>query len=739
MTPLIETVTTKPNRITTTDKDTNPQYHSNYAKFCIGATNSVLHNEWVKKIYINKQFYKGEQWFVDEDIEGFLKDDTGQSRNRIEVVHNVVRPMVEQYRGNAIRMSINVTAKSMSIKSVNRRELKLGEQLFYTDMANEIDSYSLFLRKRYNVGKDKDETRQIFDNLYVDTYAEDVTELVREIARRNQFPSLQVPLAENLAFSGLGILEGFEYAGDLRYEVVPSEMFIWDRQSRRNDLQDSDFMGKLQYMLPTDVYEGWPDLGKENMDAIENYISSAQQRMSEFRIQGELSTRIPVYHIYWRDSDTYQYGYVMDEWNYPYLTRINFIYPGEDNPRYTDADLIAPPRSQRNDKLFRNGKKKRNLKVDTLRYCILIPSDILGQASSGADYSDVILDYGIYPYQDTELEDATNVKFPFKCQTWAYVDGEVLSPIDDVINPQRFINRIMSATESQINNSGGTNIVYDKDAVDAQDGEDEIMRNVAQGKPINLRTKGRGVPNTLGIYDATPKQGTYAMFNIIGTLKGLIQDTTGVNEALKGESTGSDQLVGVTEILLQRGSLMQEPFYYALSEIFMQAHQYTANVGKRIYIENERELAIMVGDDGVKVLKMSKGLKDEDFRVYVVRENVDSVLITQGNQELMTFKQLGMIDEKIFANLYGRSTPSDISRFLRQHSRDKIEAARIQAEQAKGQEQQIKADIMNEQQMQANVRSVENAQKFAAQNSLQDKKNEGALAATIAKSLGSGL
>ena len=56
---------------------------------------------------------------------------------------------------------------------------------------------------------------------------------------------------------------------------------------------------------------------------------------------------------------------------------------------------------------------------------------------------DLMNDFGLAPHQETEWNDLSNVKFPFKCFTWGYVDGEIMSPVDDAINPQRLINRIL--------------------------------------------------------------------------------------------------------------------------------------------------------------------------------------------------------------------------------------------------------------------------------------------------------
>jgi hypothetical protein len=466
-------------------------------------------------------------------------------------------------------------------------------------------------------------------------------------------------------------------------------------------------------MTPSEIYERNPNLTQVEREAIDNYSKMYRKMPVNYgqttgantgRAENQFDTggKVPVLNVYWRDTDKYEYGYVMDEFGYPYLTKINHTYEGDDKPRYTDKDLIEV-KTIRSKKVLR-GEKSRDLYVDTLRYTSFIPREVL--ASTGNDrqkYSDIIFDWGIAPYQETESLDLNNVKFPFKCHCWGYVDGEVLSPIDDAINPQRFINRVLSVAENQINNSRGSGIMYDKSAVDNQDGEDAMLRNMNLSKPVAFNAKGRGIQNIATTYDTSIKQGTMIMFNIVDIMKNQMQNTTGVNEGLKGESTGSDQLVGVTQLMIQRGSLMQEPFYNAISEIFLQCYQAIATVGKRIYADNERELAIVAGDQGAKMIKITKDMKTEVFRCFVKRENPDEVLITAGNQMLLQYLQLGLINQEQFSNLSGRSTPDEISAAMRKNAKEMKEVSRMQNEEDKMEEGALKEQAGMEQAQMENM------------------------------------
>lgn len=722
-----EQVTNKPNRFTHEDLHSE-EYHLQYGKFTVFDSSNILHRDFVDKTILNERFYKGDQWNLDEDLEAFLKDDTGQDRNRIKVVHNLIRPMMEQYRGNAVRLKINASAKSFSKKAINRREEALGAKILKTKIASEFPALGRLIKlSDAAVGDTEEETAEIHENLWVDTYPQIINRLIRYVAQLNEVEEMQIMIAQNLGLSGLGVVQAFEHGGHLRNEIIPSKEFFFDRSARKYDLTDADYMGKCVGMLPTDIYETYDRITQAQRESIESFVSDKQRNIND--ITGSFnadfnigSTKIPVCHSYWRDTEKKTAGYVLDEFGYEYLVYINETIDTRTKKPYKEEDLINPPDTPRNKRLFK-GKKKRSAYLDVLRFCIFIPQGAIGNPDNKKEGArDIVLDFGLAPHQETEYGDLSNVKFPFKCYTWGYVDGEVLSPVDDAISPQRLINRILSAAESQINNAGGTNVVVDRSAIDADDGEEKLYADVAQGKPLTINTKGIGIPNSLGIYDATPKQGTYNLFNIIPIMEGIIQKDTGVNEGLKGESTGSDQLVGVTQLLIQRGSLMQEPFYNAVAQIFLQIHQHTGTIGKRIYLDNERELAMAVGDDGVEILKLSEDMRNEEFRIFITRENADEVLFENGNRMLDVFLQSGLIDEKAYANSYGRTTPTGVAIVLREQSGIREEQRRIQ-EKRTAQEQ--RAIITDEQGRQAeNAQFIANEKQSRTIERLEDKQHD---------------
>lgn len=717
--------TTRPNRAEDKkDKD----YHLKMGQYTLNQGFNNIHQKWLKSIYVNKNFYKGDQWTLEEDIQTFLSDESGSISTRIKFVQNLIRPMVEQYRGNAIILNVNASAKSLSRNSINRREKRLAEQILKTRTANEFPGVGKAIRENdISIGDDEAQTEQIFESVYVDKLTGEINELLQYSKRLNRFQKKQVQVALNLALTGLGVQQSILHGGHQRFNTVQSEDFFFDRDAREIDLSDAEFMGTIKPTAIPMIAERW-NLDPADAKALEDYasVSSGSTVISPYSRVSYSSNKPPVVTSYWKDMERYKYGWVLDEDEYPVLARIGKDSDSADlddeTKYYTEEDLITPPDTPKNRMLFPNGKKTAMLYCDVLRYVMYIPGEIVGNKKENGKFSDIVLEFGKDPYQDTNLQDLSNVKFPFQVHTWGYVDGEIFSPVDDVISPQRFINRMLSLTEQRFNSSGGSNVILDEDSVD---NIIETQQDIKEGKPITVRSRGKGIPNTVGVYNAMPNQSTYNMFGAVSQMKALMQDVTGVNEAIKGESTGSDQLVGVTELQIQRGSILQEPFYYAVSEIFLQMYESVASVGKKYYIDNERELAIISGDEGIKIFKLSKELRNEDFQIFIERENSDEALASQANQMLQVFMEMGLIDDVVFANLYNSATPTKVMQDVKTFVKKRKEAERRAAEDAQAQEQQMMQQAQQSEQAMMQNENAKEAMKLGADREKQMMINQG--------------
>lgn len=234
--------------------------------------------------------------------------------------------------------------------------------------------------------------------------------------------------------------------------------------------------------------------------------------------------------------------------------------------------------------------------------------------------------------------------------------------------------------ENQINNSGGAGVVFDKDLIGATP-EDEIRSSINKGEPIGVYAKGRGVQNIFGRYDSTPKEALVVFSQLIDSFKLGIEQVTGVNEGVKGESNNPNQLVGVMQLMIQRGSIIQEPFYKAVTDVFRGCYQSVISSGKRYYVDNDVELMDAVGEDSAQVLKLSKNVRNESMRVFLTRSidtanerlNVDSTL--------MSWLQFGLLDQETVSKLYGRATMEEALLEMREFQKRLAVQKRMAAQQ----------------------------------------------------------
>ena len=684
----------RPNKLTS-KKDKH--YHREYAKFCLSSMSNYIYRRFINRCLINWSFYKGQdgQWIFDEDIEAFFLDESGDVRNRLKWTKNVIKPMVQQYVGNAIRLSYDAKAKCISDFVINKREEELKKLKALQKVGEALPFFKDIIKQFAPIEDTELETEELFYNTFVENYEIDVNNLIEFIANEINIDELKVQITRNLAICGLGIYKGFESGDNYVAESVNPLFFGWDMSAKKPDLSDAEFMHDWYYMDSPSIFEKYPKISQEERELIENYSNHNTQNSMHKIVNGIYTIpggKVPVYEVYWKDVERREYGWVMDEYSYPYYTMIN-----DENSPYTDKDLIEPVTEKHKEEM--NGKKKHTIYVDLIRYCIIIPQEEIGHGSG-----DIILEYGILPYQEKNLYDPANVKFPYKCYTYIYDRGEVLTPLDDVIDPQRFLNRTLSVVESHMANMRGTGTVISKSAVDDRDGEADIARNIISSKPIFVDTDRVGsVQNAIGTYGTNLGSGTLQMFQVIDAVQQSIQDVTGVNEAMTGTQGGSDVLVGVIEAQIQRGSLVQEPFYWALTSILKQAYEHMATVGKAIYYDNPRKLSIMIGDEGLSRITITKDHLMQDYRIFIKRSETPEQGVNAGNQLLFTLLQAGLIDQITFANLFNRASPDLVADSLRKYNRDKLMAQQMAdkaANEGMAQGKAQQAEMMNQLQMQ---------------------------------------
>ena len=682
-------IISEPNHPDRLSQTKDADYHVKYARWAVGNTiSNSLHQSFILNSSVYWRFYAGDQWLLDDDLEGFLSDESGQARNRLKFVENLIKPMVKQLQGNAVRLDYNAKAINISPLSFTRREKELDKLLFITRQAKAMPFMQKSLQSNFGVGETEDETKQLFSNSYLDKYTKAVNNLLRWSRDKWNFEDALIQIAKHKTITGLGIHKGYEQNGEQVWEVTDPLFFGFDHAAKREDLKDSAYMWEMFFANAPELFERFQDISAYDRAAIEKYSIQDFQNMGYLGLLFSFNrNRCPAFEVYWKDIEREEYGYVIDNYGYEYLAKIN-----HQDSKYTDKDLIKPKFENHNKFLGENNKNKKVIKyVDILRYCIFVPKEIIGAQN------DVVLEHGIAPYQESYNLDPSNVEFPYKCYCADYHLGEIISPLQTIIDPQRMLNRSLSIMESHFNNARGISTVYDDSVVDAQGGEEELIRNLNLSKPVKVKANRQGVQNVIGTIGTNLGNQLNPFIDVSNLMRQIAQNVSGVNEAMQGTGSRANELVGVQQIKIERGMLLQEKFFYGLKNILLQTYQSVATQGKRIYADSKRRLSMITGDDEAENLIITKEMKNEDFRVFIKEVEPDQNQRNIANQVILQLRQFDLLGEKQAAEIFNKGDMDLVSQKMIEYFNEKQMLAELKyksdTEKAAQQQQQLGAQL----------------------------------------------
>lgn len=667
----------------------SPEYFEKMGRYCVGAGFNSQHTSFLQAADVNTRFFFGDQWINQEDLDPFFKDENNNAKGRIKVVKNFIKPLVIQYMGNARIMDITFNAKNIGPMAITRREEKLAEAMYLTNVAAvATPELKQNLKQTRLIGDTVDETKEIFENTYVDDFIEAINAIIGDVKMTNEFDEMQVDHAMHLAFSGYCGAEYLEQNGEFIWDpVLPDEVFF-DRTAKRPDLQDGEFIGRWKLMLPSEIFERKPTLSKPVKDAIKNAV----RRNNINEIYGG---KLPVFRVYFRDTVKIKFGYVRDEFEEVYLEKIDYVFSGEEKPRFTEKDVVPFDELNADQKKIFKSKSVYTVEPEVIKFVEFIPYEIVGEAHEVTKY-DLILDSGNVPHMDTNYMKPMEAKFPIKSSCWLYYKGFIDTPINALINPQRMINRYESVKEHRVSSHLGQNVFVDEDALaGSSDNFADILANMHQNRPSRIRARNIGIQNVVGVTGSDLPD-----VNIFTVLKNDMRDDMdriiGVNDSMRGENQGQNKLVGVMEQEIQRSSLIQEPFYGALIRLYKQIYQCSANVGKRVYINNKKQLNTKMGEKYARVIELSEEFNTEDVRVDIKRVADLDQQVRYTNQILDAYLQGGLISREQHANLWNRATLDDVARAIRVFAGHAAvaekEMAKIQESEKRAAEVQMRAD-----------------------------------------------
>lgn len=418
---LLSQQSNKPNRVETPEASKNEQYHIDYARWVIGAGSTSAHQDFLKRYELNRNFYMNKQWCVEEDLEAFFRDEKGNQRNRLKVTRNYIQPMVEQYRGNAERMTFDMKVTNLSPMAKSRRERSLARLMAYNNVAKQLPGFGSYMQENNFPTGDSAEVESKFNNLYSDMFVISINRLLGYSKNLNNFEALKPQLAIDIALSGIGVMEPFPYAGEWMFKRVSPRDFGWDRSAQDPTLSDAEFFFKSSLEPVSTLFERHQNLPQDVRKSIEKFASTSSGTSTSTNVNFDVRGKVPSYLAFWRDLTVDNFGYITDEFGQRILHRIDYIEENEEKPKYTMKDLVPYNDLTDFQKRVLKGSNVTQLYVDLWRYCEFIPGEILPKTIGDNNVRkarDIVLEHGIVPYQEPDLYRPTNMAPPFKVGMW---------------------------------------------------------------------------------------------------------------------------------------------------------------------------------------------------------------------------------------------------------------------------------------------------------------------------------
>lgn len=689
--PLINSAPIRPSK-RTANKDT--KYDLQMAKFYVYLAHNWKYEAFKSKTFVNRAFANGDQWIFSEDLDTFLLDQGGGFRNRVRFIQNIIKPIIRQYVGSAIKTDYSYTVYPSSDKAISRKNEKLMEFILTDYMSKKLGGFFRdFITENLPVGETEAETADAFNKNYKDKYVDDMRRLVSFISTEvNDIEELKIRLIKRFVTDGVAVAYGYERNKQLFFDEIDAVFFLRDHAAKKPNLSDGEFMGDWYYTYPTAVFDK-TDIGATSKDVLEEFAKSGYGSTASNKTQqalyGYAPGNVPVYRMFWKDIDEREFGYVKDEMGNMFYTRIN-----HDDGKYKTKDLVPPPKYDEDE--FK-GKKSVKKDIEDMRFCEFIPANIVGGKE------DIVLASGSYKYQERSVSDPSGIEFPYKAYTWDYSNGEIYSPIDDIISPQRFINRALSMGEAQLNNARPGGSVFSRTAI-AEEGEEEIQKKINMGESVFLNTD--TVNNSIGEYRSTYGNGTAELFNIAGAVQDMTTRNTGMNDAMMGNVGGKRELKGVVENMIQRGSLMIEDVFFAMNQILKAIHQACLEQGKLVY-RGTKQVVIDAEDQlQVSAIEIIDEHIQELFKLKLIRTASKDEIVTAANMMMIQMFQLGLLDDERVAKLFNKSGNEEIGRAMEDFTQEKraMEEAAAQA----GQQQQQQAQVQDERNMNQQMQHQDN-------------------------------
>lgn len=654
----------------TEDKGAN-YYVSCGRYYAYSSLNDIRRLIWLTMAGTIESFLKFQQWDHPEDGQVFLND--GRKVPRLKLTKNIIEQMAQQFRGNVARMNFDAKAECYSERAVIRQQMALAEVLAkynFLDMLPE--GMKGDVAEGMGIPEEEEEGIKDFYENYQDALVVSINRLLESLEIENDVNNtIKRLLGDNLVIGGVAasVINNFNlYGGKLEVCVIPYANVLLDHNAIYPDMRDASALGHIEYYTPQQILSLWPNTEKNTLEAIEQALANLVYDNGNDSFYGWFSPanviqakkdKVPVVQMVWFDNDKVEFQWIETESGPAFVNVLNYL---KSHPELLSVKVAQPP----DDALAKGGV----VYPRTLRYVKFIPYEFVAVESNKERKinpqcpPDIVLDYGEFPFISKDAEGGFTMRNPYSISCWWWNNGSVSVPLFDAVDANRLLNRSLSVFENALSTSGRSGIAYDDSVLDGD--KDQAEANIYEasksGYPIGFNAKRVGIGNMIIPYPGGIDQSTFDILRAAGELQTLANNYVGINDPLMDMANGGTPMLGVIQLLVQRGTLVQEPYYEALRKCMLGIYQSMADIGKNLYSYYDKSLVVKVGDNGMQTIKLSKEVALDYFNVNVVQDNIKDVRrqIVFGIINLLHDK--GIIDKETYITNFQGDSLEDLKR-----------------------------------------------------------------------------
>lgn len=628
-------------------------------------------------------YYLGKQWNI--DYAHVTRDASGTNLQAVWIKGKKVRQLVSHLIGNLINQLENkeVTAKSLS-KKVLSRKAKMHEDLLfkYDTQAKKLFDELAQIGIEYTpegsrIFESRDDIERFMERDWKETTEEIAINLAKDIEEKNDAETMYTQAFLDFAASNYCGIFTYVENGCVKQKKIPFYNLIWDYSPNDPFCRKSRFKGFIERMSTNELFTRYPKYFDEHPEAKQDVYNMAKDGNYMNKIMADYN--MP--NLNWWRTD----GKSNME-----VCVVTMFFMQERDTRYKKRE--NPYGGTYFAKLKEDSKRSKRERGD---YSV---SDICKAVLVGNRY---LVDYG---YDDNVVRDPKQKGDPelpiaILCDNTILGDGvPVIGLIAQNQDRQDFLRfKIME----MIGKDKGKNYVINGNKLGEGVNSKELVADFAtMGVHVTPGTSGESDDMTnsqrmVEYVDLTLDPNIAQYINLFREEERIMEEIMNIPKIALGQQ---QTYVGLGT---QKGTIAQATLglsllfknFTKLNEI---ALQYAINLSKLVIAAGDSEeddyASLVIGDRGVKWLKITKDFRFQDFLVFIKTKDIVN---EQSRQRIMQYAQAWSqnpvfgIDPIDILRLEQADTHTEMINDLEYSMKQKKKAAAMAAQQQAQQAQQM--------------------------------------------------